>query len=522
MSLLFKMASKRKSYTLEFKLRAIEDVKKGKKKKDVCKDLDIAPSTLSTFLKDAGQIISVKETQKFHSQTKKMRRANNDDLDKAMFLWFKQARAMGTPISGPIIMAKADSLAEKLGINGFKANRGWLFRFKIRRSLVYKSICGESASVTPEMTSEWMHNTLPSLLEKYHADDVYNADETGLFYKCLPNKTYTLKGERASRNHKESKDRLTVLLAANMSGTDKLKPLIIGKSANPRCFRGINVPLPYKSNSKAWMTGEVWTWWVRSLDAIMRMRGRKILLIIDNCPAHPKVDNLSNMEIAYLPANTTSHTQPCDQGIIQALKHKYRMKLLTQFIDAIDNEMQFRTTVLDAITLLKQAWNEVSSTTIANCFRHSGFVHSTSSEADQEVDDMESEAEEYEKVVDRLNTLLPQDTAEDIMDDYVAMDENVPTSAEMTDDELAAVVRNEADLDVSVDNFCQDVDDMEIIKPSQKQVAQAISTIKDYLLFIPDNTAAMTGLKAVESTVQADRERCLKQSKLTDIFTKKQ
>jgi hypothetical protein len=92
-------------------------------------------------------------------------------------------------------MAKADSLAEKLGINGFKANRGWLFRFKIRRSLVYKSICGESASVTPEMTSEWMHNTLPSLLEKYHADDVYNADETGLFYKCLPNKTYTLKGE---------------------------------------------------------------------------------------------------------------------------------------------------------------------------------------------------------------------------------------------------------------------------------------------------------------------------------------
>ena len=67
LSLLFKMASKRKSYTLEFKLRAIEDVKKGKKKKDVCKDLDIAPSTLSTFLKDAGQIISVKETQKFHS-----------------------------------------------------------------------------------------------------------------------------------------------------------------------------------------------------------------------------------------------------------------------------------------------------------------------------------------------------------------------------------------------------------------------------------------------------------------------
>ena len=83
-------------------------------------------------------------------------------------------------------MAKADSLAEKLQISGFKANRCWLYRFKIRRSLVYKSICGESASVTPEMTSDWKQNELPSLLERYKADDVYNADETGLFYKCLP------------------------------------------------------------------------------------------------------------------------------------------------------------------------------------------------------------------------------------------------------------------------------------------------------------------------------------------------
>ena len=113
---------------------------------------------------------------------------------------------MGTPISGSLIMAKANSLAEKLNIRDFKVNRGWLYRFKIRRSLIYKTICGESASVTPEMTSKWRNNVLPALLERYSPEDVYNADETGLFYRCLPNKTYTLKGENASRNRKESKD----------------------------------------------------------------------------------------------------------------------------------------------------------------------------------------------------------------------------------------------------------------------------------------------------------------------------
>ena len=106
--------------------------------------------------------------------------AIEDNAD--VFLWIKQARAMVTPISGALIMAKADSLVEKLNIRDFKANRSWLYRFKIRRSLIYKTICGDSASVTPEITREWRSNTLPTLLARYSNDDVYNADETGLFY----------------------------------------------------------------------------------------------------------------------------------------------------------------------------------------------------------------------------------------------------------------------------------------------------------------------------------------------------
>ena len=140
----------------------------------------------------------------------------------------KAGQGDGTPISGALIMA------EKLNIRDFKANRGWLYRFKIRQSLIYKTICGESGSVTPEMSREWRSNTLTTLLARYSNDDIYNADEIGLFYKCLPNKRYMLKGENASRNRKESKGWLTILVAANMSGTDKLMPLVIGKSANPR------------------------------------------------------------------------------------------------------------------------------------------------------------------------------------------------------------------------------------------------------------------------------------------------
>ena len=108
------------------------------------------------------------------------------------------------------------------------------------------------------MTTEmchWKEKTLPDILTHHNASDIYNVDESGLFYQCLPNKTFTLPAEKASRGIKESKQRLTMLIEANMSGEDKLDPLIIGKSANPRCFREVHhIPLLYCSNTKTWMT----------------------------------------------------------------------------------------------------------------------------------------------------------------------------------------------------------------------------------------------------------------------------
>ncbi|GFV83149.1 uncharacterized protein TNCV_1898761 [Trichonephila clavipes] len=48
-----------------------------------------------------------------------------------------------------------------------------------------------------------------------------------------------------------------------MDGSKKITPLIIGKSAKPRCFKGINsFPINYRSNKKAWMTTELFNEWL--------------------------------------------------------------------------------------------------------------------------------------------------------------------------------------------------------------------------------------------------------------------
>jgi hypothetical protein len=67
------------------------------------------------------------------------------------------------------------------------------------------------------------------IVERLYAPrDIFNVDETGLFYNVLPNKTLCIKGKKC-HGEKQSKLRLTVLLFVNSDGTEKLQPLVIGK-----------------------------------------------------------------------------------------------------------------------------------------------------------------------------------------------------------------------------------------------------------------------------------------------------
>jgi hypothetical protein len=68
---------------------------------------------------------------------------------------------------------------------------------------------------------EWRKEHLPKIIEGYEPKNIYNGGETGLFFRLLSNRTLTLKGD-ACNDRKKSRDRITVLLAFNAYGIDKL------------------------------------------------------------------------------------------------------------------------------------------------------------------------------------------------------------------------------------------------------------------------------------------------------------
>lgn len=156
-------------------------------------------------------------------------------------------------------------LAPKFGASGFKASNGRLDNFLDRHGIDSAKLHGEGGSADPANV-EKAQTALPELLgelaeQGYTEDDIYNVDETGLFYRADPTRTYILRTEdrKNLRGGKRAKERITVILCTNASGTHKLKPLIINKSAVPRCF-GRWSPhsyCHYRYNKKAWMNQKV-------------------------------------------------------------------------------------------------------------------------------------------------------------------------------------------------------------------------------------------------------------------------
>jgi hypothetical protein len=244
---------------------------------------------------------------------------------------------------------------------------------------VYKTVSEECKSVDSSTVEERRKEQILKIFEGYKPKNIYNADETGLFFRLPPNKTLSLKVDPCNGG-KNSKERIMVLLACNADGTDKLPPLVIGKSENRCCFKNVRqLHTKYVANRKTWVAQAIFTDYLRALDAKMSSQNRKILLFLDQCAAHPQnTSYLKNVKVVYFPPNCTSILRSLDQGIITSFKHYYRKQLVRKTIYMFDHKLLHDATlmkvnVLDALHFIAESWRCVTHTAIVNCFQKCGF-----------------------------------------------------------------------------------------------------------------------------------------------------
>ncbi len=111
-----------------------------------------------------------------------------------------------------------------------------------KRNSIGKSIRlhGEAAGEIDHQQIKERMDEIRQDLEKYDPENIYNWDETGLYFKLIPHSTYTAPNEerrqvRGTKSQKE-KDRVTLITCTNATGTHKIPLAMIGKAKVAVCL----------------------------------------------------------------------------------------------------------------------------------------------------------------------------------------------------------------------------------------------------------------------------------------------
>ncbi|KAL3842406.1 hypothetical protein ACJMK2_020441 [Sinanodonta woodiana] len=425
-----------KSLTLAQRFEVIKCVENKRSQASVAIEFGVSHSVISRILKNKEKIIEDWKNNSNPSQKRK-RGGKSKYVEEALLQWFAQARSRHIPINGPLLLEKADQLANGSGLHDFKATKGWLERWKMRNGIQFKRQHGEKQDGIDFGAERWVIDVLPEILKDYQPKDIFNVDETGLYWRALPHETLSFKAAEKPECQ-TAEDRLTILLACNMDGSEKLDALVIGNSKSPRCFKNLKrLPVQYEANKNAWMTTEIWNSWLKCVDNQMSLQKRSIIMLCDNSAAHVDGIKLSNVKIVFLPPNTTSLIQPLDQGITANFKKFYRLLVIQKLLTYIDgssleenaSKQTWKLTVLDALHMIRNAWSNVTQSTVANCYRRARF--SVPSDEKSLYDPTHISETPFE---------TPRCMNVEEFEQYVAIDEGLHTEGEIDDATVVAAL----------------------------------------------------------------------------------
>jgi len=277
----------------------------------------------------------------------------------------------------------------------------------------------------------------------------------------------------------------------------------------------------YKANKRAWMTSEIYEKWLRDVNKSMERQKRNILLFVDNCPAHPKIDRLSNITVVFLSPNTTSHLQPMDQGIIWNFKMNYRRLVIEKLIDNHERKQEFAINVYNAIVFIHRAWRTVTAHTIQNCYRKAGFVNDQQTDVSDDSSDDDIPLvylrDSWKKALDGTGTQCDLD-----FDEYVRVDDNVVVAERPSDDDIVSKIMNKDDVEESDEE--SDILPADTDTPiSHATAADCLVTLRRYI-YSQENVSekVFNCVSDLDSFMLKQRSQCLQQPKISDFFVCRQ
>jgi len=359
----------RKSLTILEKQSILKDLDNNISIYDLEKRFSIPKSTLYKIKSEKEALINTHKNITSNSK-RIISESKYEIINEFMVSFISHCNNHGLPINGPLIKEISLRFANEKNLGDFKASNGWLSNFKSKNNIQYKKICGESLSADIHAANLFTEN-FENTVEGYIQDDIFNLDETALFWQALPDKTFIQKYKQA-KGRKRDRQRVSVCLLVSMKG-EKMQPLVIGRSKKPRCFKNKRLQclsIIYDSNSSAWMTKQIFIKYMDIINTEMQKQDRKILIILDNCSSH-FIESPSNIKFVFLPPKTTALIQPLDQGIIYQFKIKYKKNLMNRILFNFHETFKYKIdfNLYDAIENISVSFYSINESIIVKCFK---------------------------------------------------------------------------------------------------------------------------------------------------------
>ena len=473
-----------KTLSLKKKVEIINKLESGMTVKELVPMYGIAASTIYRFTKKKD-MITAKTKSKILSERKTLHKPKDENLEKRLFAWFVKACSENTPVSGPILIAKAEEFKREMNIvKELKFSQGWLRGFKERHGIRLLSANEEKISANVEEITSFKKSFEQIVDElKVTPDLLYNTNETTLYWRCLPQKTLAKHCEKSAPGVKLNKDRITILTCANASGNHRLPLLVIGKSQYSRTLKGVHkLPVTYRSQKNAWMNYQIFRDWFfrefvpavrENMTQIKASKDMKCLLLLDNNSAHPDetelISDCGRIFCCYLPSNITSQVQPIDQEVSRNLKLLYKQNFLMKMINSeVDlKEFQCSYTIKDALFSLATSWNDVKDSTFTNAWKQlmpSAYKNSHIS-AKPNIDSIEYYAKQLSSV---------QNFSREDIEKWVK-EESMDTSNETDKDESIEFLAN------SEDNNSEDEDSNSTCSASETEMKLTLEEAENYM-----------------------------------------
>uniref|UniRef100_A0A3Q1BQ93 DDE-1 domain-containing protein n=1 Tax=Amphiprion ocellaris TaxID=80972 RepID=A0A3Q1BQ93_AMPOC len=324
----------KKMLNIAEKVKLLDMLKEGRSYAAVGRHYGINESSVRSIKKEENNIRRTAAIS-FNKDAKRVVTVRNKTIvrmESALALWINDCRKKNISLDTNVIRTKAKKLYETFADSDDIHDSEEVEDFG--PSTTADHAVTKDASANTAGAEAYVNKKFKTINEEggYKPEQVFNMDETGLFWKRMPSRTFIMQEEAKAPGFKAQKDRLTLVMCGNAAGF-MIKPGLIYRSKNPRAMKNKNMgalPVYWMHNAKAWMTKALNLDWFKQcfipeVKRYLREKGLdfKVLLLLDNAGGHADDLSYDGVQIEFLPPNTTSLIQPLDQGIIRAFKALY-------------------------------------------------------------------------------------------------------------------------------------------------------------------------------------------------------